>query len=395
MEMSDDIFEKKQEFSFFIGISIIVHLVGLLIVLLVLPSPTKAKLQKSTVRVAIKYAQKPRIALPAAVKKESLPKPVAKKKPAEAPPKKKAESPKKNPPKPEVTQPLKKPTLPKETVLTKPIYVPKKIKPTQPSNLKAKPTLKKTAQKALQPPVKAPKLSIARPKPKLPKPTLKKPKPQLLKPKLSTKVAAVPLPKKLPKAKLPKNNLSVPKAPPLTKKPKKTDPKKEKSAVTKTASMEKKPAKSEAVELPIGSSEEPTSKKADSPAGSKSAKKAVTAAPPPDLKVKAAPSLSAKKVALPGSSFLLKQQQEKYNALMAIAVKQSLYAPARYQSLNVRIEVVIGKDGELLSYMLQRSSGVEAFDLTALNAVKTAQFPSLPEELAKNPPYVVPLVISP
>ena len=395
MKMVDDIFEKTQEFSVFIGISLMAHLVGLFVILLILPSPTKAKLQKSTVRVGVKYAQKPTLAPPAGVKKQPAPQ---KQPAAVATPKKgSAAAKKKAPPKPKVTQPLKKPTLSTKDVVTKPIYVPKKIKP-QPSNLKLNPTLKKPTQKTLQPPVKAPQLSIARPKPDLPKAALKKPQSQPLQSKLPAKVASIPLPQKLPKTQLPKITPLVPKAPTLTNKPSnkaKAPQKKEKSAPSTAATgMRLKPAESPELAAPLASAKEAESTEPPL-ATTGQAQENVVPQPNPDLKVPVPSSLSAQKNSPAGSSFLLKQQQEKYNALIAVVIKQNLYAPERYQSLSARIEVVIGAAGELLQYTLQRSSGVEAFDLTALKAVKTTQFPPLPEELAKNPPYVVPLLISP
>lgn len=52
----EETFEKTRGFSIFVSISMVVHVVILLMVLIFHPTPTKAKFQKSGVRVGVKFA---------------------------------------------------------------------------------------------------------------------------------------------------------------------------------------------------------------------------------------------------------------------------------------------------------------------------------------------------
>lgn len=472
----DDTFEKTPGFSFFVGVSVVAHLVGLFLILIINPSPTKAKFQKSTVRVGVKYSPKrvviqppsaastpKKVTQPVLASEKKTPPPatetknIKKAKPAKkkaTPPEKKVSAPAKqkvaSKPKVVKAKPPKKPAIPSQAVLTKPIYVPKKIKPTNPSELNLKPTLKKKTEPAFKPSSKA--LAAPVPKLELPKTAIQAPTlTPALKPKLSAKVRPLSLPRQLPKPQLPKLSKAIQKPPTMPKRPLKIPTVSKnlkqpsalaipKSSVPLAPKLTQKSDPAEQVPIPLAPplKEEEMNMQVEAPqlpklSESKAGIKAreiplpakiqaqqnpETPKPPPvvlapeketdviekDVVVppQPIPLLKPPSVVPPAqgdpvlrSSFQLRQQRERYNALIAVAIKENLYAPERYQALTVRIEVVIGLKGELIRYTLQNSSGVEAFDLTALNAVKTAQFPTLPEALLKNPPYVVVLEISP
>ena len=64
--MMDEELEKTRGFSFYFGLSIVGHVIVLLLVLIFNPTPTKAKFQKSGVRVGVKFASINQIVQPSA-----------------------------------------------------------------------------------------------------------------------------------------------------------------------------------------------------------------------------------------------------------------------------------------------------------------------------------------
>jgi len=92
----------------------------------------------------------------------------------------------------------------------------------------------------------------------------------------------------------------------------------------------------------------------------------------------------------------LNQEKRIYIGLIRKRIKEKFYSPGRFnKKLFVKITLEIGVSGNIVKYTLKQRSGVDAFDLTAVNAVKNVTLPPLPKELAKNPPYIVTFKFTP
>ncbi|MBF0280692.1 MAG: TonB C-terminal domain-containing protein [SAR324 cluster bacterium] len=381
--------------------------------------------------------------------KKKIAKVVPPKKPVPKPKERKVVAEKKPPPpKQKIIAPVKKPVLPPKPIASKPIYVPKKLISPQPNTAKLQaPPLQKAREsvKSLTKPTVP--IPLPKSKPKLAKKSL--PKPQLsplpTTAKKRPKIQPNPVLKKIP-------NTPVPKFPTQAKKytpPKIVSPKNPKDfeqltslpSETIAAPKNPKPVQNIAqlndikipdavrkpedeelpspIDLPLAAKIEkienlpnpvnvPTAPKSDILEPPMDKQKPMDIVPEvvkdsqnnipskPDLNQLNAPSKLAPQGLPPEGNpnpglgrFRLQQAQASYNAQIYTAINKNFYAPENYKNLNVQIEITIGLDGELLEYRLMQSSGIEAFDLTAINAVKTTQLPPLPGEISKNPPYIV------
>ena len=400
--MINEDLEKTRGFSFFVGISIVGHVIALLLILIFNPTPTKAKFQKSGVRVGVKFASnRPPVTTPqkkivtVSTPKKKPPKP----KKTKVVPQKQTTSPKK-----EVALPTKKAVVPPQPAPSKPIYVPKKLIPPKPqtANIQLPPRQKtKSTIKSLQkrtPAVPLPKLQAKLSKKALPKPRLSA---LPLISKQLPKTQTVPLPKKLP-------STSVPKFP---TQPKKYTPPKLEQILSFPVPQLKAPSIPEPtkieeppnhIPLPVTTIEKieelPIEKKPLLAPQTAKIEKSPKEAP---LKPRLQPTTPnkppsqgkpSKRVPRPGlGRFRLQQAQKIYNVQIYQAIYKNFYAPESYKDLIIRIEITIGRQGELLQYKVMETSGVDAFDLMVVNAVKTARLLPLPAEISKNPPYIVPL----
>ncbi len=404
--MMDEDLEKTRGFSFFVGISIVGHVVALLLILIFNPTPTNAKFQKSGVRVGVKFASKQLTKTPSQPKKKSVT----------------VSTPKKTRPKPKKTKvvPQKKTVVPPQPAPSKPIYVPKKLIPPKLTTTNLQPRSRQKTKSTIKP---LQKRTPAGPLPKLQAKLSKKalPKPQLSPPPLITKklpkTQPLPLPKRLPSASVPKfptkpkkyvppkieNLVKLPKIPKgleqissLPEQPLKTPLNSKSTQNEEPLNKIKLPTTPKPTKIIEKIEEPPTAEKALLTPQTAKIEKSPKAAPP-KLRQKPATPLkplsqgsSSKRVLRPGlERFKLQQAQAAYNAQIYQAVNKNFYAPENYQDLNIRIEITIGRQGELLQYKVMQTSGVEAFDLTAINAVKTTRLPPLPAEISKNPPYIV------
>ena len=177
-------------------------------------------------------------------------------------------------------------------------------------------------------------------------------------------------------------------------------------AITTVPELQTNEAVPDIVEISLNVEPEPGNRQVDEKIGTQdfefkkgSSSQTVVKAGSPNLKPLKARSQAeqgAGNVAF-GPSYLLRVEREQYNRLIVVAVQQEFEAPDLHKDkkLVVFIEVMIGAKGQLVEHKLQRSSRVGEFDFAAITAVKTAQFPRLPEHLSKDPPYVVVLRISP
>ncbi|MBF0287654.1 MAG: TonB C-terminal domain-containing protein [SAR324 cluster bacterium] len=352
-------FETGQKFPFFFIISAIFHVILLIVAIVLHPAPTKATLQESTARVGVKYmthrtaipfpgstapTHKKNIPFPPKIKRASVPKTVRPVAPMPPPrPTKTINAPKANI--------LKAPQAKPRFTSKKKLVLPKPLKPKRQSLVK-------------EPASNTPKLS-------------KRKKPVAALPKLQPTSAAPSLNKKIPSITNPvlPQKFSTPAPPKFSVTPDYNDPKITIQDISRTPEDLKQPLSPPVIN---------------------------TALPVPEALSSSGQDLSPGasmqgNAALPGINFnLTRHVRDQYNALIAAAIKQNLYAPERFDTkISVKIRVAIGLHGELVEYKLQQSSGMEAFDLAALNAVKTTEFHELPEELAKSPPYVVVFKISP
>ncbi|MBF0240483.1 MAG: TonB family protein, partial [SAR324 cluster bacterium] len=92
----------------------------------------------------------------------------------------------------------------------------------------------------------------------------------------------------------------------------------------------------------------------------------------------------------------IEQIERQYQQQLSDSIKAKLYAPQRFdKKIFVRLTFEIDKTGDILNFRILESSGSETFDITVKNAVKSAQFPPLPAELAEVSPYAVIIRISP
>ncbi len=365
-------FDKEQRFSFFFVISTIFHVVLLFLFIAFNPAPTKAKLQKTSARVGVKYMTKQTATIPS--KPAAVVSP-AKKMSVPAPPKIKKSS------APKTVKPIKPPPKP-----TKQIDAPKAKVNTAPP---AKPVFNPKKQPVLSKPTKPqPKAVVKKPTPVKPQlPVRKLPASTL--PKLELKPEPPSLDKKLPAIANPTlpQTFPAPEAPKFSIQPDYVAPKITIQESSPTPEDLKQPLVTPELSTPSTPiiDAEPSAPEAP---GSTSL---------PAAQASPGRSTLPGNTSLPGMTLQhTRHVRDQYNALIAAAIKQNLYAPERFDTeLVVQIEVAIGLQGELVRYKLQKSSGIAAFDLAALNAVKTTNFHELPEELAKSPPYIVVFEISP
>ena len=122
-------------------------------------------------------------------------------------------------------------------------------------------------------------------------------------------------------------------------------------------------------------------------------------------------SITPHSIAIPGSELLpgdipaagtssLRQQhlirraQDEYN----LHIKQSIrpkFDPRFSPDAFVKVELRISVSGRVLSYKVVESSGHQTFDLAVNLAIQNTKLNPLPENLAKNPPYVVLVHVTP
>ncbi|MGK5095274.1 TonB C-terminal domain-containing protein [Deltaproteobacteria bacterium TL4] len=93
-------------------------------------------------------------------------------------------------------------------------------------------------------------------------------------------------------------------------------------------------------------------------------------------------------------NFRLKQAESQYQSQIVSQIQDKFIVPrGTEKKLYVSIELEIDVSGTIIRHLLIRKSGKEAFDLTAVNAVKNVKLPILPKELAQNPPYVITIIL--
>ncbi len=89
----------------------------------------------------------------------------------------------------------------------------------------------------------------------------------------------------------------------------------------------------------------------------------------------------------------IRQAEQEYNQHIRTMVqpKLAMYDPGLY----VRIELEIGVSGKIIRYKILVASPSNAFNQAAQLAVRNVNLNPLPEALAENPPYIVPIKIIP
>lgn len=376
-----------QNFPLFFFFSILLHL-GLFGTFLVLnPSSTEATLEEIKVAVGVKFTQPPKVETPQAPKPTApvvnpphQEPPIEHQSQAEKPqtPQKPARSEIKIEEKPVVPPP--KPAPPK-AALKKPIFVPNNTststvgtvhlqKPTTNSDLTSAPL----EAPRLQPPQSAP-ITIPRLKPALPKPF----NPDL--PKISNNPIKPPPPKPMPVAR----------------------PDLEKSELITTQKPNKVLAPGYQLEDLDTNQRQQARSSIDVPMQETS--ETATANPNADVTTQDSLQNQASGPASPsGIDGTAREQmldptihaQRQYNLLLSASIRQNLQAPQQFDSdLKITVELTIDPQGKLIRHQVLESSPNEAFNLASLRAVQTSRFPELPEELKKNPPYIVSVIISP